>query len=104
MKKYPKIYKKWLNDPLSVIVPDGETLWDFKKRVVKTLKEIISLNRNKTIAVVCHAGSIKIFTSSILKTRDFWKEMPDSASFNIIGYKNGKAKIRLLNDTSHLYG
>lgn len=104
MKKYPKIYKKWLHNPFSITIPNGENLYNFKKRIVKTLKKIILLNKGKTIAVVSHAGPIKIFISEIFKKRGFLRVMPYSASLNIIEYKNGRAKIQLLNNTSYLNG
>ena len=102
IKKHSRIYKKWLDDPFSIAIPKGEKLSAFKKRVVSTFKKIISSNRNKTIAVVCHGGSISIFMTSILKTKDFWKNIPASGSLSIIEYKNGKPKIRIFNDASHL--
>ncbi|MCX5705871.1 MAG: histidine phosphatase family protein [Candidatus Omnitrophica bacterium] len=102
MKKHPKIYSRWLKDPFCVNIPRGEALVDFRKRVVKALKNIIAKNKNKTVAVVCHGGPISIFVNHILKSRDFWKYIPKSASLSIIEHKRGKSKIRSLNDTRHL--
>jgi len=101
-KKYPGIYKKWLDEPFSVLIPAAEDLNSFKRRVVSVFKKIILLNHNKTIAVVCHGGTIGMFICNILKTKDFWKYMPSSGSLSIVEYKDGKSKIRLLNDVSHL--
>lgn len=103
LKRHPKIYKKWLNNPFSVVIPEGEDLRDFRKRIVGALKKIISSNPDKTIAVVSHGGAISIYITDILKsTKNFWKLIPRSASINIVEHKNNKGKIRLLNDTSHL--
>jgi broad specificity phosphatase PhoE len=102
MKKYPIVYKKWLKDPFRVKIPGGESLIEFRKRVVRELKNIIAKNKGKTVAVVCHGGPISIFINHILKSKDFWKHIPSSASLSIIEHKNGKSKIRLLNDTLHL--
>ena len=101
-RKHPKTYKKWLNDPFGTTIPDGENLNEFKKRVRSAFKKIVLSNRNKTIAIICHGGAISIFITGILKSRDFWKQIPSPASLSIIEYKNGKPKIRLFNDTSHL--
>lgn len=102
MKKHKEIYRKWLNNPYSVTIPKGEDLRNFKKRIVNALKMIISLNQNKTVAVVCHGGTISIFITHLLKTENFWKKIPGSASISIIEYKNGKPAIKLFNDTTHL--
>lgn len=104
MKKYPGIYKKWLNDPFNITIPGGENLGDFKKRVMKSFRKIILLNRRRTTAVVCHGGTISIFINNILKSNDFWKLMPQPASLSIVEYKDGRPKIAVLNDTLHLYG
>jgi len=103
MKKYPAIYRKWLKDPSSITIPKGESLNNFKKRITGALKKIISLNKNKTVAVVSHGGAISIFINTILKSKDFCKQIPNSASLSIIEYKNNKPNIRLLNDTAHLW-
>ncbi len=45
MKKHSKIYKKWLNNPFCVAIPGGEDWNDFRKRIMNSIKKIISLNR-----------------------------------------------------------
>lgn len=102
IKKYRAIYKNWLKDPFNNVIPDGETLSDFRKRIVTVFRKIISLDRGKTIAVVCHGGSISIFVTHILKTNNFWKYIPHSASVSIIEYRNNKARIKLFDDIKHL--
>lgn len=104
MKKYPKLYTRWLKNPFYIVIPNSESLNDFKKRVKKILAKIISLNRNKTSAIVTHAGPIKIIISDILKSKDIWKIEPSLASLSIIEFNGSKAKTVLLNDTSYLDG
>lgn len=102
MKKYPAVYKQWQNNPLNSNIPKGESLRDFEKRVIAIFKRIISLNRNKTVAIVSHGGPISVFINRVLKARDFWKYIPNHASLTIVEFENRKPKIRLLNDLSHL--
>ncbi len=102
MKKYPKIYNAWLRRPFGVVIPKGESSISFRKRVTQALKKIISANKNKTIAVVCHGGSISTFITGILKSNDFWKHIPHAASINIIEEKNNSLKVKVFNDTTHL--
>jgi broad specificity phosphatase PhoE len=102
MRKYPQVYARWLKEPYGSRIPGGEDLAGFRKRVTFAFKKIISLNADKTIAVVCHGGTIGIFLSYILKTKDFWKRVPHAASLSILECKNSKIKIRLFNDISHL--
>jgi len=104
LKRYPGIYKKWLKDPFSIDIPGGEKINNFRKRIVKAFRRIIKVNKNKTIAVVCHAGVISIFINNILKSKGFWSRIPSSASLSVIEYRNVQPKIHLFNCTKHLNG
>lgn len=104
LKKEPRIYKKWLKRPFNVAIPGGESFAGFKKRIITAFKKIVLHNEGKTIAVVCHGGAISVILNNILKSRDFWKRIPGSASLNIIECKYNKAEIILFNDTAHLDG
>ena len=98
------IYDKWLSDPYNTVVPGSEGLMDFQGRVALALEKIILANANKTVAIVCHGGTISIILSRINGSNNFWELIPGSASLNIIEYVNSKARIRLFNDISHLNG
>jgi len=102
LRKHPLLYKKWLKRPFKVTIPGGESPMDFKKRIMRVFKKITLHNKGKTVAMVCHGGTISVILNHILKSEDFWKQIPASASLNIIEYKDSKVKIKLFNDTSHL--
>lgn len=102
LRKQPLLYKKWLKRPFNVTIPEGENPMDFKKRIMRAFRKITLHNKGKTVAMVCHGGTISVILNHILKSRDFWKAMPASASLNIIECENNKVKIKLFNDTSHL--
>lgn len=102
LRKQPLLYKKWLKRPFNVTIPGGESPMDFKKRIMTAFRKITMHNKGKTVAMVCHGGTISVILNHILKSKDFWKQIPASASLNIIEYKNSKVKIKLFNDTSHL--
>lgn len=103
MEKYPEIYMKWLENPFSVVIPEGEDLRDFKTRVINVFTDIACLNQDKTVAVFSHGGVISVFINYILKTTDFWDKIPDSTSLTVVEYENRQAKITVFNDTSHLW-
>lgn len=104
MEKYPVIYRKWLDNPFYINIPKGEKIKDFRKRIINSIKKIISANNGKTIAIVSHGGAISIFINHILKSKNFWKTIPGSASLSIVEFNNNKFKIKNLNDISHLNG
>lgn len=96
MKKRPVIYKKWLANPYTINIPNGEDLTAFKNRVVGAFEKIAALNKNKTLAAVSHGGAISIFINAILKTNDFWGHIPKPETFSIVEYRNGKWEKLLL--------
>jgi len=102
LQRHPQEYRKWLKDPFRFNIPNAESLKEFKKRITRAIKKIATLNKNKTVAVVCHGGSISAYINHILKPKKFWKHIPKPASINIVEYSGGKAKIRSFNDTAHL--
>ncbi len=102
MEKYAQIYEKWLKDPYRGKIPRAESMQLFKRRILKVMKEIVQLNRGKTVAVVCHGGVIGMFVSSILKSRNFWNYVPSAASVTITECKDNKFKIKKFNNKTHL--
>jgi broad specificity phosphatase PhoE len=102
MKKYGHVYARWLHDPYKNHLPKGERIASFQKRVTKAINRIVSANRGKTVAAVCHGGTISVFVMGILRKKSFWKYVPKSTSVTVIEYKNNKPKIKLFNCIHHL--
>jgi broad specificity phosphatase PhoE len=110
LKKYPRLYKTWLSDPRNTAIPKGESLLRLAKRVRRSLKKLILDNKNRTFAIVSHAGPLKIVLGDIMMTKGFWDISVDNASISTIeeikclrGAK-GKLRITSINDTSFLKG
>jgi alpha-ribazole phosphatase len=113
MKKYPGLYRDWIRDPLETIIPNGETLKDLYIRVKKRLDFIFSAHRGETVAVLTHAGPIKVILSSIINNGfrgndiilcNFRDIKQDLCAINIIDYPYQKTPVIIkTNDTSHLY-
>jgi len=99
---YPKKYRNWLKDPFRHSIPKSESLSAFKKRVCRTMNKISRLHLDKTIAVICHGGTISVLINELLKTGNFWQNIPSAASVTIIEYKKAKPKIIVFNETKHL--
>ena len=102
MKKYPSVYKKWLDDPYQNCIPRAETMEAFKNRVNLAIKKIVRLNTGKDLAIVCHGGVIGIFVCSILKKKNFWRYVPKATSLTVVEYRKGKPRIIKFNETKHL--
>lgn len=96
IEKYPQIYKQWLVDPFKTAIPEGENFINFQKRVLGALDTIASKNSGKTIAVVTHAGPVKVILNSSMPAENIWKIYVKPASINIINYKKGVGSIESL--------
>jgi len=97
MERYRETYTQWIDNPLGVAIPKGEVFIDFKNRVENILTKIILLNKDKTVAVVTHAGPIKIIVGSVLDTKDIWEVRPELASVSIIDFTGSKPALSLSN-------
>lgn len=97
---YPKIYKVWLNKPLDVKMPEGESVADFTKRVLRCFRSISNQNLKKTVAIVSHGGPIRIILLNLLKLGidRFWDIEQDVAAVNIIEFQNRVPKILKINN------
>ena len=89
LKRYPCVYKRWLEDPFSVDVPFGEKLPHFIRRIKNELKKIINLKLDKTVALVTHAGVMRVILNTLLKLKkqDFWHFKINPSAVYIIEYK-----------------
>lgn len=88
MERYPRLYQDWIKDPLNVLIPNGEEFREFRKRVSSALSSIISLNRNKTIALFSHSGPIRLILCEVVGygLEKFWEIDHNNAAFTVIDY------------------
>jgi alpha-ribazole phosphatase len=96
-ERYPKLYHNWLANPLNVSIPEGEKFADFRNRVDSELTSVISSNRNKTIALVTHSGTIRLILCKVLRyaLERFWEISHENAAFSIIDYPEGCMPIAI---------
>ena len=89
-------------------IPQGESLVDLNDRVMAELNNLLKkqekADKDKTIALVCHGGTIRVILSNALNIglKNMWNIEQYSTALNIINYYDHKAFVALINDTSHL--
>lgn len=71
-EKFPRIFRDRGNDPVNVAPPEGETLSEMQKRVIESIKEIISTNKNSL--VITHGSCIHAILMYYQKINltEFW--------------------------------
>lgn len=91
MTECPRLYQKWLENPFNTAIPGGESLNKLAKRVSKTLEGILRRNNDRTVAIVTHAGPIKVILCDVLKLglKGIWAIKPGLASVNVLELTNG---------------
>jgi broad specificity phosphatase PhoE len=105
VRKYPTLYRDWVDNPEKVRIPAGEGLKDLSKRVKERLSFILSQYEGKTLAVVTHGGPIRVILCDALKfdVNMFWKIRQEIGALNIIDYAKESAPVVVkMNGTSHL--
>lgn len=102
-------FTSWMENPDErSIIPQGESLAILNERVMTEVNRILQEHKNeekdKTIAIVCHGGAIRIILCNALnlELKNLWYIKQKSTALNIIDYYDNRGFISLLNDTSHL--
>jgi broad specificity phosphatase PhoE len=107
-KEWDKI--KAVLDPMSLeerytyIPPKGESWEGAEERMIKAIEMILKQNKEKTVAVVTHGGTIRILMPYFLGApkEETFRHDPDNASLTIFDYLKGTFKKIKVNDTPHL--
>ena len=98
-------YEKFIYQDSNYRFPNGESIYDFSKRIQKTLENIItSSSEDDNIALVSHSGVIREIISYLISKDDSlkWSFQIDNCSITKITYKENFATINYLNLTEHL--
>ena len=102
-------FTSWMENPdEKTIIPQGESLAILNDRVMTEINRILQEHKNeekdKTIAIVCHGGAIRVILCNALnlELKNLWYIKQKSTALNIIDYYDNRGFISLLNDTSHL--
>ncbi|MFH1097905.1 MAG: histidine phosphatase family protein [Candidatus Desantisbacteria bacterium] len=104
-KEYPEMIKLWYSEPLQVSVPGGETVLEFRDRVVAAMNEIVKRHeQDEKVMVVAHGGVISIYIAHLLEMNlnKIWFMVLKNASISILDCWGDKVCLRLFNDTCHL--
>ena len=93
---------KWISDPASVRMPNGESLAGLQERAWRALETII--NQDENALIVAHNFTIAAILCRIrnISLSEFRSTCVDTASKTIVNFQNDEAQIIALNDRSHL--
>ena len=63
---HPKLYDRWMHQPLQVQFPGGGCFMDMRDRVLAVAADLCQRHRNDDIALVTHAGPIRVLLADAL--------------------------------------
>ena len=101
-EKHLPFLKQWFNNPASIAMPNGESLYDLQMRAWSVIEKIIENSKN-TI-VVSHGMAIMTILCKIkdMELSHAREMLVNIASKSYVAFENGKGVITMFNDTSHL--
>jgi len=99
-EQFPGELDKRMADPLTYQIPEGETILNFSKRIVKCLESIVSSNHGRDILILGHKGVNRVILCHILDmslSKVFSIEQ-DYGCLNIIdSFPDNTKVVRLIN-------
>lgn len=102
--KYPEDFKKWMEAPEFLNIPEGETLELLENRMEKVINEILEKHKGKNIVIVSHGTALKTLILHLLNMplTNYKNLAMDNVSLSIVEKRDYNNVLKLYNDTGHL--
>ena len=71
--KYVQLYRNWIDDPINVTPPNGESFLTFRARVLQTFSNIVTCPGTYTFVV--HGGVIRVLLSQLLPQKEAFRDI-----------------------------
>jgi alpha-ribazole phosphatase len=98
-KCFPEVFQMWMTKPTEIEFPNGESFAHMRRRVLDGFDSLLSRHLQQCIAVVSHAGVIRLVLASALGMPDdrMFRIAQNHCSLNRIRYYGGTPILELLN-------
>jgi len=103
-RDYQDFFKKWIAEPESTQLPEGESLGSLQNRAWKAIERIIADHPEDTVAVVAHSFVNLTIICRILglPLNHFRRLRQDAAAKNLVEFSAKGYVLHYINDTCHL--
>ncbi len=104
--QYPELYQGWIFSTDHFPLPGEESPAQLRERIVDFLNDLRTRHSNGArLGVVTHGGTISMFVSTLIdlpvnQRSPFWF---DNASLTVVDLTGARPRVKLLNDTCHLW-
>jgi len=102
-EKYGATYNQWLRNPHWVRMPEGENLFDVRRRICKLINQITARHEG-IVALVSHRVILKVIICALLglDNSHFWNIKLDTCGITTFIYQEKRFILEKHNDTSFL--
>ena len=103
-QRWPEIWQQSRIDPSDITLPNGESYKQVTERAVRMFDKIVAANQDKQAVIVTHEIVVKVIVAHVLGVSNsiYRRFEVNNASLSVVRIINGKARLAVLNDTSHL--
>jgi alpha-ribazole phosphatase len=97
--RYPAIYRQWMKAPTEVQFPNGECFSEMRDRVLRAFDRIRQDREGQTVAIIGHAGVIRVLIASALQMPDhcLFRLGQDYGATNLLAWIDDIPCLELLN-------
>jgi len=98
-QRYPDIFHSWMTRPTETRFPNGESFTQMKARVLRALDLLLYRHRNQSIAIITHAGVIRLMLAQALCIPDnqIFRLEQGYGAINRIEYFDHGPVVQLMN-------
>jgi broad specificity phosphatase PhoE len=103
-RKFPELYRDWLDTPEQVRLPRGESLEDVRRRAVPFIEDAVMRCGEGKVVFVSHRVVIKVVICALLglDSSHFWNLKIDPCGLSRFAAGDGRLVLTRHNDTSYL--
>jgi len=103
-QRWPELWKQSRIDPSEITLPNGESFQQVTERAIRGFDKIVAANHGKQVIIVSHEIVVKVLVAHALGVSNsiYRRFEINNASLSAIRVIDGKTRLAMLNDTSHL--
>ena len=98
-RRFPRLSRAWLTRFPHQSIPGAERFDTFKRRVARELNDIVAANPGRCVAIVTHAGVVRLIVAHALGVpdRQLFRIALDPSALSVIDVFQDGATVQLVN-------
>ena len=85
-RRYPDLFRRWQEAPLTVTVPGGESIAQMQERVLAAVEDIARQHSDQRVAIVAHKLPISVIKCRYqgIPLERIWELIPPNAEWEVV--------------------